>query len=100
MKNVILSADAESKVYSVPNIVADNLAEYCIEFCDNWLISSPNAEKYRKGNGVCYHEGDFIEYLNNWIFPNQISKLVDNIGYINSINDIPNKYKECAIFNF
>ena len=31
MKNVIISADGDRMVYSVPNIVADNLTEYCIE---------------------------------------------------------------------
>ena len=29
MKNVIISADGDRIVYSVPNIVADNLTEYC-----------------------------------------------------------------------
>ena len=49
MKNVVISADGDRKVYSVPDVVADNLREYCIEFCDKWLQSSPQAKKYRKG---------------------------------------------------
>ena len=47
MKNVILSSDGDSIVYSVPDTVADNLRKYCIAFCDKWLWKSPNAEKYR-----------------------------------------------------
>ena len=45
MKNVIISADGDRMVYSVPNIVADNLTEYCIEFCDKWLRTSSHAKK-------------------------------------------------------
>ena len=45
MKNVIISADGDRMVYSVPDIVADNLTEYCIEFCDKWLRTSPYAKK-------------------------------------------------------
>ena len=32
MKEVILSADGDSIVYLVPDKVADNLIEYCMEF--------------------------------------------------------------------
>ena len=34
MKKVILSADGDSVIYSVPDEVADNLDKFCIEFCD------------------------------------------------------------------
>ena len=44
MKNIIISADGDRMVYSVPDIVADNLTEYCIEFCDKWLRTSPHAK--------------------------------------------------------
>ena len=52
MKNVILSADGSSKVYSVPDAVADDLEHYCQDFC-HWLYESPDAEKYHDGVGVC-----------------------------------------------
>ena len=100
MKNVILSADGDCVVYSVPDEVADSLREYCIEFCDEWLWKSPDAKKYRSKNGVCYNEEDFIEYLNKWLFPNQISKFVENIGWISKNSQIPQKYKDCPMFNF
>lgn len=95
MKNVILSADNEMKVYSVPDEVADDLDKYCMEFCCEWLKKSPHARKYRKGGGLLYNEEDFIEYLNKWIFPDKRSVLIENIGWT-----IPDKYRELPSFNF
>ncbi len=100
LKNVILSADSQRKVYSVPNEVADNLEEYCNEFCCVWLVSSPHAKKYRKGGGLCYNEQDFIEYLNKYIFPEKLSSLVENLGWIDFSSPLPDKYKNCPQFNF
>ena len=45
MKNVILSADGDYKVYSVPDKVSDDLEKYCLEF-EMWLYTSPEGEKY------------------------------------------------------
>ncbi len=100
MKNIIISADGERKVYSVPDKVADNLNEYCLYFCTKWLRTSPDAKKYRLGKGVCYNEEDFIDYLNTWVFPNQKSLFVENIGWIANDEDIPHKYHNCPQFNF
>ena len=82
VKNVILSADGDSVVYSVPDEVADNLEEFCIEFADTWLHTSPEAKKYRSSMGVCYNQSDFIEYLNKYLFPNQQSVLVISAGQL------------------
>lgn len=100
MKNVVISADSDRKVYSVPDIVADNLYEYCMEFCTKWLRRSPHAKKYRVGNAVCYTEKDFIEYLNTWVFPDQQSVLVENIGWIDFDAELPAPYTDCPEFNF
>lgn len=100
MKNVILSADGDSKVYAVPDKVANELTNYCIEFCDNWLRKSPHAKRYRIGGGVCYNEEDFIEYLNTWIFLNEKSQLIENLGWIENERGIPTKYRNCPRFNF
>ena len=43
MKHVMLSADSSPSIYSVPDIVADNIYEYCMEFCNKWLPESPDA---------------------------------------------------------
>lgn len=41
MKNIVLSADGDRVVYSVPDVVADRLEDYCMEFCCHWLPDSP-----------------------------------------------------------
>ena len=99
MKNVILSAGSALRVYSVPDVVADNLNKYCIEFCDKWLRKSPHARKYRIGGGCCYAESDFIEYLNRWIFPDTPSKYVETLEWVNPRN-LPAPYREYPYFNF
>lgn len=100
MKNVVISADGERKVYSVPDDVADNLEKYCMEFCDDWIWNSPQAKKYRIGEGVCYNEDDFIEYLNTYIFLDEKSVLVENLGWIDFDSELPDQYSKCPIFNF
>ena len=100
MKYVLLSADNNTSVYSVPNEVAGNLRKYCIDFCDKWLHESPHAKKYRVDGGVCYDEKDFIEYLNRWVFPNIRSVFIETLEWIDLREDIPEKYKGCEWFNF
>lgn len=99
MRNVILSADGDSKVYSVPDAVADDLERFCQDFCD-WLYNSPDASAYRTDGGVCYNEEDFIDYLNTRIFPEQPSVLVKNLGYVRWNWCIPFRYRRCPRFNF
>ena len=100
MKEVILSADGDSVVYLVPDVVADNLEKYCLEFCANWLHNSPDAEKYRIPGGVCYTEADFIEYLNQYVCPQEKSKLVKNLGLIGLEGKLPEEYIVHPCFNF
>lgn len=101
MKNIIISADGDRLVYSVPDVVAENLAAYCEEFID-WLYSSPHAMKYRIGGGLCYNESDFIEYLDRWRFPDESFVLIANLGICDSWsgNPVPEKYRNCPQFNF
>lgn len=99
MKNVILSADGPSKVYSVPDAVADDLERFCLDFSD-WLYSSPDAAKYRVGDGVCYNEADFIEYLNTWVFPDTPSVFVKDLGFLRWDWLVPLRYRRCPRFNF
>lgn len=95
MKEIILSADGDKIVYLVPDGVADNLEKYCMEFCDDWIWNSQNAKHLRTQEGVCYTEEDFIEYLNNYIFPSQKSRFIKNLG-----SRIPFKYRKHPCFNF
>lgn len=102
MKEVILSADSEAAIYSVPDEVADDLENFCMDFCEKWLWESPHAEQYRKvDNGtkyVCYDERNFIEYLNKWLFPECQSAFVRGLGC--NIEDLPGEYSEYPQFNF
>lgn len=100
MKNVILSADGDSVVYSVPDAVADHLEEYCMEFCTDWIWHSPDAEKYRQGKYVCYTQSDFIDYLNRFIFQNEQSAEVENLGWTNLGENLPDAYRGLPYFNF
>ena len=105
MKNVVISADGERKVYSVPDEVADNLRKYCMGFCNEWIWKSPNAAKYRQTDEdgevcVAYCEDDFIEYLNTWVFPNQPSVFVGSLGWVDFRDKLPAPYTDCPEFNF
>jgi len=104
MKYVLLSHDNRPSVYSVPDIVADNLEAYCLEFCNHWLWESPHAAEYRVAlpycTGVSYNEEDFVKYLNKWVFPDQPSTLIKTLRWAESNKDIPKKYRDCKWFNF
>lgn len=47
MKYVVLSAGGGRGVYLVPGETADNLREFCLDFCGIRLRCSPKAAKYR-----------------------------------------------------
>lgn len=102
MKEIILSADDNPKIYSVPDIVADKLDAYCFEFCENWIWKDPNGAKllvdYDGRKCACYTDSDFIDYLNDWIFPDQKSTLVQELDCEN--DEIPEEYQSYPIFHF
>ena len=99
MKKVILSADGPKAVYEVPDKVADNLHKYCLDFCD-WVYRSPTTKRISRI--VCFDETDFIEYLNNVVYPNhsEKSRLIKELGYIDDIDELPEKYRKLPYFNF
>ena len=99
MRYILLCADSPLTVWQVPNAVAENLAKYCADF-DKWLHESPDAEKYRTGQGVCYTERDFIDYLNACVFPDEPSFPVENLGWITKKKQIPEGYRKCPSFSF
>ena len=100
MKEVIISADGDSIVYLVPDAVADDLRKYCIYFCDKWMKTSPDARKYKTKEGYCYNEEDFIDYLNEYVFPEQKSVFVKNLGWTDCGRNLPPEYKNHPYFNF
>ncbi len=101
MKNVILSADVDYFVYSVPDIVEENLLDYCLEF-EKWL-HSPYGKQYcleiYNDKNICRLPDDFIVWLNKNKFPDQPSFFVENLGNI-CWKDIPERCKEYQDFNF
>ena len=100
MTEIILSADGDSVIYAVPDVVAENLRAYCLEFCDHWLTESPDAKQYRQNGGLCYTEADFIEYLNRCLFPDETSVFIKNLGWIGSREDLPKEYADYPSFSF
>lgn len=100
MKNIVISADGDRKVYLVPDVVANDLQKYCNEFCNVWIRRSPYAKKYRTRGGVCYNEEDFIDYLNTYLFPNEKSVFVKNLGWIDFHSKLPAPYCDYPEFNF
>lgn len=103
MKNILLSADSEISVFSVPDEVADNLEQYCLEFCCNWLHKSPSAAKYRVKMGnmivVQYDEKDFIDYLNQYVC-NKRSTLITTFADVFCEDELPKEYAGLPYFNF
>lgn len=99
MKHVILNADGDRVLYLVPDIVADNLETYCLGFAHHWLHHSPHAEKYRIRGGLCYSEGDFIDYLNQYVFPEEKSVMVRVLGCMNPDN-FQEEYRGVPYFKF
>lgn len=96
LKHVILRADSDCVVYLVPDVVAEQLGKYCLEFASHWLHHSPHAAKYKIKGGVCYSEADFIDYLNQYVFPREPSVMVERLGE----GEIPEKYRGCPFFAF
>ena len=101
LKEVILSHDSELAIYIIPDVVADNLDKYCWDFAATWVWHGPENKKFLKdfGDGVlcaAFGAPDFIDYLNNWAFPDQHSKLVKELGCY----EIPEAYKGLPHYNF
>ena len=103
MKKVLLSHDGKMKMYLVPDEVADNLKKYCMDFGFNWILNDPNAQKLRVTTpsgeiGYMFGAQDFIDYLNDFIFPSQKSTLVAEMDFYDY--EIPEEYKDIPWFNF
>ncbi len=103
MKKVLLSHDGKMKMYLVPDDVADNLKKYCMDFAFDWILNDPNAQKLRVTTpsgevGYMFGAQDFIDYLNDFIFPNQKSTLVSEMDFYDY--EIPEEYKDIPWFNF
>lgn len=98
MKNILLSADGEVFVYSVSEEVVNNLEKYLNDFM-NWMQNGKEeTKKFRICGALCYDQSDFIEYINNVLGKKAVE--VENLGWIDSKEEIPDKYKELIWYNF
>ena len=67
------------------------LYEYCLKFANEWVYSDI---KYRCGEGVCFDESDFIDYIDCHLSIHQ-SIFIKNLG-----SQLPKEYKQLPRFNF
>ena len=102
MKKILLRADREISVVSVPDEVEENLETYCMAFCD-WLRKGPDAACYRvkMGNVTCvrYDEKDFIRYLNQTVCRGKAA-LVATLPADLDRKRLPEEYADLPYFNF
>ena len=97
MKKVILSADGDKVLYSVPDPVAEALDWFCLEF-NRWMMNSPEGKKYWVGRGWMYDQDDFIDWLNEVRFPEETARKLAVLGDWDS--EIPAEYRDLPYFNF
>jgi len=99
VKQVILSADGDQYLYSVPDPVAENLDRFCMEFL-RWMQYTPAGKKYWIGRGFMFTEADFIDWLNENRFPEQRSQLLGNLGDWDLQEKIFAEHPDIPHFNF
>ncbi len=95
LKNVILSADNELKVYLVPDFVAGSFSRLCADFSMDRVTLQIHD---RSGSG--FDETDFIEYLNEKICKDEKCVFVEKLGWDYNRKKWPEKYRDCPHFNF
>lgn len=110
MKEIMISADSPISIYLVPDEVAENLREYCMEFLDELYTFSNNRELEIIDNehqpsdqeeAVQYDETGFIYWLNEKKFPNQKSSLVRTMTWDEFEDGLKiNAFDENLWFNF
>ena len=95
MKNVILGADNELKVYLIPEFIAESFSRYFTDFSKNWKTLQMHPQ-----DGFGFDETDFIEYLNDKICGDEKCVFVETLGWEYNPKKWPSKYKKCPHFYF
>lgn len=102
MKEVILSADGDLWLYSVPADAADNLAAICNEFASDYVWHGSKSGRFLRLCGEQYvaffNADDFIEYLNTERYPEFKSKKIRLLGSFDS--GVPEEYRHIPWYNF
>ncbi|MBO4363045.1 MAG: hypothetical protein J5912_01530 [Clostridia bacterium] len=97
LKNVIVSADNELKVYLVPDFVADSFDRLCADFSRNWETRQPPRLDEAEGG---FDEKSFIDYLNESICGDEKCVFIETLGWDYRRKKWPEKYRNCPYFNF
>lgn len=102
MKEVILSADGDLSLYSVPADVADNLVDVCNDFAINFVWHGGKSGKFLRLCGeqyvAFYTEQDFIDYLNEELYPQLKSEKIKTLGSFDV--GVPEEYERVPRYNF
>ena len=110
MKHIFLSADSPASLYLVPDQVADQLYEYCMEFLGDLyeytndreleIIDDINTPSDQEGS-VSYDETAFIYWLNHKKFPHEQSRLIRTMTWDEFENALKTKeIDQYPWFNF
>ncbi len=109
MKHILVSADSKPSVYLVPDIVADNLRDFCLDFLsdlynmendrDLEIIDNEHVTSDDEST-LCFDETGFIYWLNQYKFPDEPSMFVETLDWEAFEGVLPENYKSCPWFNF
>ena len=103
MRDVILSHDGEVLLCRVPGEVAGNLEQFCLDFASSWVWHGPENGRFlrwidEEQIGAVFGTTEFIDYLNRWIFPDERSLIVRELGC--SMDELPEEYMDLPRYNF
>lgn len=69
-------------------------------FCSIFEATAVCGAKRLTSRGICYSEEDFIAYLNQYVFSEERSVPVKNLGRMNLGEDLPEEYRGWPCFHF
>ena len=103
MKDVILSHDGEAILCRVPAEVAGNLDSFCLDFANSWVWHGPENGRFLRPisedqMGAVFGTAEFIDYLNRWIFTEEKSRIVGELGCFPE--ELPEAYAHLPRYNF
>ena len=103
MGEVILSHDGQALLCRVPGEVAGNLEQFCWDFATSWVWHGPENGRYlrrisEEQIGAVFGAQDFIDYLNRWVFEDQPSQVLAELGIC--FDQLPEEYDGLPRYNF
>ena len=103
MEDVLLSHDSGMMLCRVPSEVAHNLDSFCLDFASSWVWHGPENGRFLRPFGeemvgAVFGTADFIDYLNRWIFPEERSRIIRELGCF--ADEPPAEYVDLPRYNF